>query len=158
MTASLVTLTNAVTGAATPPGGGGIQQSSAALSVLWQVTATLKGVDFPLNDGQALVDQTFLGVVTLTPQFNNGFLIGYADEGVYSLQVPFLDELFMKETPLTPPYAAYYLITEHYAGERGFGTDLVFPSPKAAEPFVVVRKVRPLSANGPVQFVSACLV
>lgn len=154
----LCTVLSTVQGSATPPSGGGVADVAFATSVLWQVSAEIRGTPTPLNDGNALMDGRFVGNVLVVPQFANGLLFGYQDTGVYVLALPFLDELFKGNTRLAPPITPYYLITETYVSETGFGNDLDFPAPRQGEPFIVTRKVRPLLSGGPSQLVSSISV
>lgn len=151
---TLCTLTNTVQSAGNDPGGGGPGSGSQALSVLWTVSAELKGYDNPPNDGVSLVDRIFAGTVTNTPIVITGYVAGYRNKSSYVLQVPFVDSLFQGATPLSPPYSVYYLITETYLLN-------LFPVQQGngqADRYTITRKVRPLSPGGLTQSVSATLI
>lgn len=153
------TLTASVTGPASPLSGGGPSDpSGTSLSVLWQVSAELRGRNLPLNDGISLVDHPIQGVVTVVPVFLNGFLIGYQDTATYTITVPFYDQLLKGAVPVAAPYDSFYLITETYITNLSFGTLLTVGQPVGAAPFTVTRKVRPLAVGGATQTVDSCLV
>ncbi|MGH7744111.1 MAG: hypothetical protein ACREQ5_04730 [Candidatus Dormibacteria bacterium] len=116
------------------------------------MTAELRPLTTNFNDGQNLIIDPYTGTIVNTPILISGFLVGYKDPAIYTLTLPFIDQLLVGSLPLMAPFTAYYLITETY------NTNLFLAHPGATDPFVVTRKIRPFTAGGPNQSVSAILV